>query len=632
MPSAFHATHRPIVLILLIVSLNLAHPSPVYTQDAEEDSRSLIQVPKLGTNPLAVVTLTSLERAREKLEVLCTIAGHPETASNIMSAIDNATNTLAGVDQLRPDGVAVYLNSIFPPSFEFVAFIPLTDTDAFLRTLELGPVVFNPVIGEVGRYELLGPTQTTQVRVENGYAFIQLPVMEPDEEFKRQLFVPVSSLKGKFDQFDISMTVDVESVPRVTRSLLLSFLTSTMSTQMQQRDEEADGVYEMRRAWMQADIDGFKLLMDECQRITIGLTVDEEQHLAIVDLLMDVRKDSDLINEIFDSARKSSYFEPILDDNAAVSLALSQIIPDRDRERYAGVLEGFKKELARQVTLKDLGPELDEASPVLAGLTALQETFIEGHLDAFGQCYDDSRGNLVVVGAVRVLEGETVAAGLTDILNRLQGMEGLESLQIGCEDHAGIQFHRIGFGDSGPGRNAVLGPNSGIVFGSGPRSMWFGVGGDETMDIVSSVMDQLQAAYEKPSQSVNSSIMRIVININQLIQLWETVGQAQIKNAKARHAEGGEGAPLVETGESRFDDDRNGKANPKVEAEGRDRVRNQLHTRQTSWRKTFSEGGDQIRADVQPTRSGVRMRIEFGEAFLKGFGRAITRRAQNSDN
>ena len=598
----------------------------MYSQDEKEDSRSLIRVPKPGTNPLAMVTLTSLEQAREKLKILCAVAGYPDTADDIISSIDNATDTLAGVDQSQPGGIAVYLNSIFPPSFEFVAFVPLTDREAFMRTLELGPVVSNPVIGEPDRYELLGPTQTIQVRVENGYAFIQLPIMEPDEEFERQLFVPESSLKGKSDRFDISIILDVESVPRATRSLLLSFLTSTISTQMQQRDEEADGVYEMRRAWMQADIDGFKLLMDECQQITVGLTVDEEQHMAIVDLLADVRKGSDLINEIFNSARKPSYFTPVLNDNAAVSLSLSQIIPNRDRERYAGVLEGFKKELTRQVLLKNLGPEFDERSPVLAGLTVLQETFMEGHLDVFGQCYNDSQGNLVLVGAIRVLHGDTIAAGLADILNRLQGTDGLESLEIGCGEHAGIRFHRIGFDAGGPGLSAILGQNSGVVFGSGPRSMWFGVGGDKTIDVVSSVMDQLQAAYEKPSQSVNSPLARIVINVNQLIQL------AEITNVRARGAEAGENTPQFKTDESTNGDHSNGRPDRTPTAENPDIPSKKQQAGPSSWRKTFSEGGDQIRADVQPTRTGARMRIVFGEAFLKGIGRAITRRTQSRND
>lgn len=617
MPFVSRLTRLPVLFLLLTLCLTVPFAAPAVGQEDDDQSQSLIKVPKLGTRPLAIITLSSLQQAREKFEVLCDIAGHPETAEDIISRIDKATDTLAGIDKSRPGGVAIYLDSIFPPAFEFVAFVPTLDTEAFLRTLELGPVISTPVTGEEGRFELLGPTQTSQVRVQNGYAFIQLPFMDPDEEFDRKLFDPVASLASQTQQFDLAVTLDVESVPKATRNLVLSFLTSTMSTQMQQRDEEPEGLYEMRRAWMQADIDSFKMLLDECQRVTIGISVESEQRLANIDFLMDVREGSELLNEITASVTKPSYFAPILNDDSAVSVSMSQVIADRDRQRYIGVLQGLHQELARQITLKNLGPELDETSPVTGALTALQETLNEGHLDLFGQCYADSEGHLVVVGALRVLEGETIAAGLNDMLQRLQDQDGLETLQIGHADHAGIQFHRIEFDDPDPGRDAVLGPHAGFVFGSGPRSMWFGLGGDETMDTVAAVMDQLQTAYENPTQVTRSTNMRIVVNIDQLIQLGETAeAGTAAASAESRDSEPAEdSAPADEK-------------NALPSSRRRERRLASAAARQASWKETFAEGGDRVRLDFQPTKQGGRLRIELGEAFLKGFGRAIAIRRE----
>jgi hypothetical protein len=614
MASTSSLTLRRIVAVLLCVSLTSAYAPRTFGQDAEQDSQSLIRVPKLGTNPLAVLTLSSVERAREKFEILCDIAGCPETAADIISQIAETTDSLSGVNQSLPGGVAVYLDSIFPPAFEFVVFVPLTDTDAFMRTLELGPVIASPVAGTDGRYELLGPSQTTQVRVRNGYAFIQLPLMDPDEEFGRALFDPLTTVAGQTDQFDISVTFDVDSVPKATRNLILSFLTSTMSTQMQQRDEEADGLYEMRRAWMQADIDSFKLVLDECRQMSIGVSVETAKRLINVDFLIDVREGSDLLNEIFESTTKPSYFAPVLNDAAAVSVSMSQVMPDRDRERYIGVIDGLRKELIRQVNLKGLGADLDDTSPVLTALTALQETVDEGHVDVFGQCYADSEDHLVVVGALRVLEGETIAVGMNDMLNRLQGQDGLENLQIGVAEHAGIQFHRIGFGHTDVRLNAILGPDPGFVFGSGPRSMWFGLGGDETIDTLGSVIEQLQAAYEHPTELVRSSNMRIVVNIDQLLQLGKLAGDA----AEKPSPETDEGTSPSAATESSASAGRSGGRRT------RRRFRETREARQTSWREAFAEGGDRVRMDFQPTKTGARWRLEFGEAFLKGIGRAIT--------
>ena len=610
-------THRLIVLFILAASASVVCLPPVCAQDTDVENSSLIRVPKLGTNPLGVVTLVNVQQARKKFQLLCDIAGHPEAAETLLSSLDESTNSLSGVDQTKPVGLAVYLNSIFPLSFEFVAFVPVSNLDSFMRTLELGPVIAKPVSGEDGRYTLLGPTKTLQVRAQNGYAFIQLPIMDPDSEFDRRLFEPLSLLKGQKENYDISVTLDVASVPKATRNFALSFLTSTMSTQMQQRDEEADGLYEMRRAWMQADIDTYTLLLDQCQRITVGLSVDIEQHLANLDFLIDVREGSNLLNEIFESTTKPSYFAPIINDDAAVSLSVSQVMADRDQVRYVGVLAGFKKELARQVAEKELGSELDDTSPVFAALTSLQETLQDGHLDVFGQCYKDSNGQLVVVAALRVLGGETIAAGLTDMLNRLQGQDGLENLQIGYGEHAGVQFHRIGFGDADVGRMAILAADTGLIAGCGPRSMWFGIGGDETLDTVSGVMDSLLAAYEQPTQLARSSNTHIVVNLNQIIELVQT------ERAASRVADAESNDTENDVAEESTDESSSDGSRATRQQARRQRFRKQRQARQNSWMKTLAEGGDRIRMDFQPTKRGARWRLEFGEAFLKGIGRAV---------
>ena len=598
-----HSWSWAMIRVLLGCWLSVTAISGIFAQDDSDESSSLIRVPSLGVKPLAVVTLSSIEQAQQKLRALFEIAGHPETIEGVIEQFYERTDGLAGFDQTRPAGVAIFLDRLIPPSFEFVVFAPLSDVDTFMRTLELGPVIANPVTGESGRYELIGPGQTSQVRIENGYAFIQLSIMEPDEEFARGLPEPAALVKGLTGQFDLSVSLDVDSIPKPTRDLIINFITATMSTQMQQRDSEADGLYEMRRSWMQADIDGFKLLMDECQRMSLGISVNPELRVADVDFLIDVREDSKLLNEILESTTKPSYFSPILDDNAAISVSMSSILPQRDRDRYVGTLDGFKKELARQVDINNLGPELEDGSPVLAALTSLQETFQKGHLDAFGQCYLDSEGRLVVVGAGRVVDGELIALGLQDMLSRIEGQDWTDNLQLGVSEHAGIRFHRIGFGNTDPRLNAVLGSDSGVIFGCGPRSIWFGLGGEETVDTVAAVMDHLQLAYEQPSRQFPSATVRFIINVASLIQLIESAES----NAAGTQAEEEEEIIAAEAGGDRR----------------RRPFRERQEERETVWRETLAEGGDRIRMELHPTKHGSRFRMEFGEAFLKGMGRAI---------
>ena len=258
---------------------------------------------------------------------------------------------------------------------------------------------------------------------------------------------------------------------------------------------------------------------------------------------------------------------------------------------------------------------------MLAGITALQDTIKEGHLDIFGQCYADPDDHLVVVAAVRVEDGETIAAGLTDMLNRLRGQAGLEGLQVGFEEHSGIEFHRIGFDTPEPARDAILGSESGFVFGCGPRSLWLGLGGEHTMETIGAVMTELVAAYEQPTQQAHSSNLRLVVNVNQLIQLGDAASSATSAAASEKKETAADSQ--LETKEPdglRLESvsARRPGASPAQEA------------REASWRDTFAEGGDRIRVDYQPSDTGGRVRVELGEAFLKGIGRAIAIRLQGN--
>ena len=64
---------------------------------------------------------------------------------------------------------------------EFVAFLPMTDINQFQSMMELGPVIMREDPLEEGRFELITPRRSIQIRTQGDYAFIQLPPMDPDK-------------------------------------------------------------------------------------------------------------------------------------------------------------------------------------------------------------------------------------------------------------------------------------------------------------------------------------------------------------------------------------------------------------------------------------------------------------------
>jgi len=145
------------------------------------------------------------------------------------------------------------------------------------------------------------------------------------------------------------------------------------------------------------------------------------------------------------------------------------------------------------------------------------------------------------------------------------------------------------------------------------------------METIGSVMTELVAAYEQPTQQVRSSNLRLVVNVDQLIQLGDAASSA----TSAAASEKDEGAPeTTELPKGKPKDNRRTSFSRRRRRDAKTQA-----AREASWRDTFAEGGDRIRVDYQPSDTGGRVRVELGEAFLKGIGRAIAIRLQgNSDS
>ncbi|MCP4506224.1 MAG: hypothetical protein GY826_07490, partial [Fuerstiella sp.] len=220
--------------LCLFLVCALLSPVPAFARDEDEPTPLFA----IGSKPMVVVTAASANRLKEEATYMFDVAGLPEAVDTILGLLDENVNGLEGLDWDRPAGIMMYLESVFPPAFEFVAFLPITNPEDFRSMMELGSVIMRQEPGEEGRYELITPRRNLQIRIEGDYAFIQLPMMEPDPAFERVLPDPGALVSALISQFDVAVSLDVEAIPKGTRDLILNMLTSTMSTQMQQRDDE----------------------------------------------------------------------------------------------------------------------------------------------------------------------------------------------------------------------------------------------------------------------------------------------------------------------------------------------------------------------------------------------------------
>jgi hypothetical protein len=596
--------------------------------DKKEEGFTLI---KEGTRPLATVTFASADRFVGEARYIFDAAGTPEAFRIVEDFLKGTLNDLEGFNREKPFGVMAYLPVAFPPLPEFIAFVPVDSVEAATKLIEKAPVVIRKD-DEEGRYEVIAPNRTFPVMMRDGYAFIPLGNDPSAEALERELPDPAQLVASQAQQFDVSVRLDIESIPAATRTLLMGVITSGISTTLQQRDGEPEGAYQIRRIEGERTLSALNQLINECQKITFGLDVVPEEQAVNLDMVFDAVAGTKLFEEIFNSSSRPSYFIPLLDDDAAVSVSMSSLLADRDRDAYIEMMNWVKMEVARLIDENNLGAPPDENSPIGIALDAVQKSLEEGHVDIFAQFYKDSSGKLAIVGAMRLTEGEAMAAGFLDALTRLKNVEEIKKageLQIGEGEHQGITFHRLTFEDQPTEAVAVFGKQIGITVGIGSTAIWGALGGENSFATLQSVMDKLEEAQQTPTERITPPSFRVIVNVNQLVEMAmaaDTAGRAARAEREADQTSpdsdglGKEPAIVDSTPPVRTGPGGRGRPNPRSLNARRQRGGDDGGR---IFRETLAEGDDRIEIDARPTESGMRMRIRLEEGFVKIFGRLL---------
>ena len=602
---------------------------------SEEKGFSLIAE---GTRPLATVTFASADRFVDEARYIFDVAGSPDSFKIVEDWLSGTMNDLEGFNREKPFGVMAYLPAVFPPIPEFIAFVPVDSVEAATKLVEKAPVVISKK-DEEGRYEVIGPNRTYPVLIRDGYAFIPLGDNPPVEALDRPLPNPAQFLASQAEQFDVSVCLDIESIPVATRALLMNIITSGISTQLQQRDDEPDGAYRIRKTEGQRGLQALNQLIMDCQKVTFGIDVLQAENAVNIDIVIDALEGTKLLQEILQSTERPSYFIPLLDEDAAVSISMSSMMAERDKTAYTEMIEGVRMEVARLIKENKLGPTPDENSPIGRALSAIQKSLDVGHVDIFAQFYKDSAGKLAIVGASRVEEGDDMGAGLLDALMRLKEVDEIKkagTLQIGSGEHQGITFHRLTFAQQPTEAVEVFGNEIGITVGVGARSVWAVLGGDSSYGTLMNVMDELEEANQSPQDYATPPNLRVIVNVNQLVEMAtsaDTAGKKARADKEQAAAATDSAKPAVQSEKPPVDvapqDSRGNRAGGAGSRQGGERAALQAQRREQGgqiFRDTLAEGDDRIEIDSRLTETGARMRIRLEQAFVKIFGRLVTLR------
>jgi len=549
------------MLVLVIAGLiTFGTPLALRAQDDVADDPDAT-ADKAAAVPLVIINAASVDRLLGDVKYLFETAGQAQINESIENGLA-AANNLEGVNRKKPLGMMIFLAPGFPPTPIPVMYVPVDDINKVAQLIGGGGnTQLKPVDGEPDRYELVGGRRGTQhVVLRGGYAFINQSAENLDQKF----LDPVKLTSGLSARHDLAVTLRLDTVPDAVKTTLLGVLRAQFNANMQQRDDEPDGPYQLRRANESNVLEFIELLLAEGNRVTLGVNASEEDKDAVLEVQFEAKPSGNWAKALAKIDSRPSYFAPLLDEKAPLSFSLSWKMDDREQGNMTEFLRVLEPQIASQ---------LEPVEPAVRSLfSTLNKTAEAGHADAFFQYKVMPPERMALFGGLKVEDGQKLSTAVRSILSQLKMNPDVGEMEIDIDAHKGVSFHRIGGRSetTSPANQRIYGGTPSVYIGTGPNVVWFSLGDSSSLDATKTAIDDLAEARATVGKQVRGAPFQFVLNMSSWLD--------------------------------------------KLDSEG---------TFAKLAKPAFEGGNDRLQVDVRPSENGIRFQLKVEEGFLKLLGSAV---------
>ena len=586
-----------IVLAIVLV----ADRSHAQDDDAADERREVAK-------PVITINLASVDTALKRADYLFASIERPEISDLISFKLSDVRD-LKGINRELPAGVMIFISEGIVPLPNPVGYVPVDDIGEFGQTLEAVGAKLTKLPEAEDLYELIPQRGVSQfVSWQNGYAFIGQNIDTVDRPFAD----PAVFGKTLAAKYDLCASATLRNTPDHIRELLLATLRNSTQAAMQQRDNEPEGAYRIRRAQAEGNLHFIESLLEHGEEATIGFKVDDVANHAFLELVVRAKPDTPFATELIEAVGKPSRFAPALDATVPLSLSISAMLNDYNRKTLSELFSVGQTEISRslsqlpQDTPKDEIPELESVRGLFDSLRA---TIKAGHLDGFVQFFGNAEDKFVLAGGIKLVNGTAFGTGLAGILERAAKFANDVEIEVGVASHAAVVFHRI------TGKRAVggfmYGDAPSLYVGTDSQTVWFALGSENALPTLRAAIDKVNAG-QLQAPDKEQAPFEFVMNMNHWVKI-----QAQAIDAARARAEEARAAATEAAG-------RPGQPTPDPDSQGRNARRQRGPRFNELAGKAFEEpGSDVLHVDSRPIENGFRMRAQFENGFLRLIALAI---------
>jgi hypothetical protein len=561
----------PIVFAIAVVGGGLLSSVASVSRAADGSSDSI-------DYPLVVINAASVQRLRTDAGFMFDLAEQPKMPETIDAWMVSTLKELKGIDRERPFGMMLYLRPDLVGAPIGISYIPITNLDEALETLAHGTGSVRSVEGKSGRNDIQYTENfTLRTLAQGGYLFLVGP--DGDNSTLDRLFPDPAKLTARLSsQYDVSVSLMIKNVPQGIRTLFLQYLKTSSQAELQQRDEEPESAYRLRRASGDNWLELIDRVVTQGEEITIGGRMDPEKRQASIEFEIAGTSDSKLAKFFQDMAGKRTYFGNLLMNPSTVTMSVSWLLNNKQRPLFVKFFEAAQKDITDQSAKSGetgVAPLID---PLFKALLATAEG---GHFDGFLQLTGNEPGKYAFLGGAKLIAGRNLPNQLTELLQFLKdnpkanGDDKLAKLELASSEIDSFPVHRLEINPPDKPGQRMFGETAHLYLYVTPQSVWFAFGGDAALDTLRQSVETA-ALPQDPQQNRNRVPFLFVTHANN----WLPVASAETPGQKA------------------------------------------FNEQATA---AFESDNDAMQIVIKPTDSGVRVRAEFEEGFIALMGRGITK-------
>ena len=506
--------------------------------------------------------------------------GEPEVKPNAPVAekeenVDGDAKPAREATVTRTPGLMDLVDTMDDADFSRVVFfIPVKDFNLFLQTAKLTPVAGKPNCYRDGE------GKESYVRRIGDYV-----IGSDDASLVENCPDPRSLSRSILGKNDVAASVQLKGLPPLLRSLGAEGIKAAYDASLQQRDEEPEREYQLRRATGDLIREILDLMVSHIDEITLGARLESKSKQAIVELELSGEKGGELSKSSAELTPRRLPFSSVVKPDSGFSLDLALPLPERHAKPIAAAIRNYV------ATAKDAEASLLEeyVSLIEFGCKILDSRQLD--MIVFDK---DGVGTSGLIG-IAVPGGPQFPQQFQQFLD---GAKGETKLELAVDELNGWPVHRLQVEDGISILNLLMGADFELVketsvqfwIVASPQAVWLGSApksdGDRLPDFMKSAIELHAKRAPNPQKNFRGNPLRMSLHTRQWMNL-----------------------PFTEPVLPQADDpERQKEIQQMVEQTRRD------HEARVA---SYEGASDELVFELQPSPNGWKLNVQLDEVYLR---------------